>query len=238
MAQAGLHAAFGYQLRNIIPNQKRLLPSVIFGAILPDLDAIIVTISYFFYPISHFKQLFHRSFFHSFFTIIAVYLLFAILSEWKRYPSFKSIGKGIALGMLSHIILDTFFWFQEIQFLWPLPMEPFNLWSLWETPDWVHRCMLVLEFFFFRWYAWFLITKHLYKPSRQSWIIKYLQIWRKWESIFFIFFSLLLLWNPPILLVLFGIAYIPSLFISLWATYMSRDALEFIPVTSNQTINH
>ena len=67
MAQAGLHAAFGYQLRNIIPNQKRLLPSVIFGAILPDLDAIIVTISYFFYPISHFKQLFHRSFFHSFF---------------------------------------------------------------------------------------------------------------------------------------------------------------------------
>ena len=121
MAQAGLHAALGYQLRRIIPSEKRLFPSIIFGSILPDLDIVVVAIGSLFYPISHSEKLFHRSFSHSFFSLIAVYLLFAILSEWKKRPVYKSIGKGLALGMLSHIILDTFLWFQKIQFLWPLP---------------------------------------------------------------------------------------------------------------------
>ena len=237
MAQAGLHAALGYQFQRIIPPEKRLFPAVIFGAILPDLDIIVVAIGSLLYPLSYSEKLFHRSFSHSFFTLIAIFLLFAILAEWKKRPVFKSIGKGLAIGMLSHIILDTFLWFREIQFLWPLPLEPFNLWSLWETPDWIHRTMLVLEFFSFRWYAWFLITKHLRTPSKQSWIIKYLQIWKKWETIFFIFFSLLALWNPPIFLVLFGAAYIPSLIMALWTTYMSRYTLESAPITANENCN-
>ena len=231
MAQAGLHAALGYQLRRIIPNEKRLFSAVIFGTMLPDLDTIIVAIGSFFYPILHSEKLFHRSFSHSFFTIILVYLLCAILAEWRKELVYKSIGKGLALGMLSHIILDTLFWFREIQFLWPLPIGPFNIWSLWEAPNWVHRTMLVLEFFCFRWYAWFLITKHLRKPSRQSWILKYLQIWKSWETIFFVLFSFLAFWNSPLFLVLFGTAYIPSLIMALWATYMSWDALESTHIT-------
>ena len=237
MAQAGIHAAVGYQLQRIIPSEKRLLPAVIFGAILPDIDIIIVAIGSLFYPISHSEQLFHRSFSHSFFTIILLYLLFAILAEWKKQPVLKSIGKGLVLGILSHIIIDTFFWFREIQFLWPLPLEPFNIWSLWETPDWIYRSMLVLEFFCFYSYAWFLITKHLNKPCKQSWIIKYLQMWKKWEGILFVFFSLLGLWNPSNFLVLFGAAYIPSLITALWATYMSRDTLELIPISLNNNSN-
>ena len=237
MAQAGLHAALGYQFQRIIPSEKRLLPAVIFGAILPDLDIVVVAIGSFLYPISYSVELFHRSFSHSFFTLIAIYLLFLILSEWKKRPIYKTIGKGLVLGILSHIILDTFLWFREIQFLWPLPLEPFNLWSLWKTPDWINRSMLVLEFFCFRWYAWFLITKHLRTPSKQSWMIKYLHIWKNWETIFFIFFSLLVLWNPPIFLVLFGLAYIPSLIMALWATYMSRDTLESSPLSANENCN-
>jgi len=237
MAQAGLHAALGYQLRRIIPSERRLFPSVIFGSILPDLDIVIVAIGSLFYPISHSEQLFHRSFSHSFFTLIAVYLLFAIISELKKCPVYKSIGKGLALGMLSHIILDTFFWFQKIEFLWPLPVEPFNLWNFWAAPDSTHNIMLVLEFFFFRWYAWFLITKHLSTPGRLSWIIKYLQIWKNWESILFAFFILMLLWNPHNFIILFGVAYIPSLIMMLWATYMSRDALELGPMRADKNCN-
>ena len=237
MAQACLHAALGYQFQRIIPSERRLLPAVIFGAILPDLDIVVVAIGSLFYPISYAEKLFHRSFSHSFFTLIAVYLLCAIIAEWKKRPVFKSIGQGLVLGMLSHIILDTFLWFREIQFLWPLPLTPFNLWNFWEVPDWIHRTMLVLEFFCFRWYAWFLTTKHLSRPNKQSWIIKYLHIWKYWETIFFIFFSLLALWNPPIFLVLFGAAYIPSLIMALWATYMSRDTLESLPIAANQNCN-
>ena len=61
MAQAGLHAAFAYQLKRIIPLEKRLLPSVIFGAILPDLDILIVAIGSLFYQISHSEKLFHHN---------------------------------------------------------------------------------------------------------------------------------------------------------------------------------
>ena len=234
MAQAGIHAALGYQFREIVPYEKRLFPAAIFGAILPDLDIIIVAIGSLFYPILESERMFHRTFSHSFFTVIAVYLIFSILAEWKKYPSFKSIGKGLALGILSHIILDTFFWFQEIQFLWPLPLKPFNLWIFFKAPDWIHRAMLVLEFFCFRWYAWFLITKHLSNPNQQSWIIKYLQLWKNLETMFFLFFALLAFWNPAIFLVLFGVAYIPSLIMALWTTYMSRNALESIPNTVNE----
>ena len=226
MAQSGLHAALGYQFRRIIPHERRLFPAIIFGAILPDLDILIVAIGSIFYPILESEKLFHRSFSHSFFTVILVYLLFSFLSEFNLQPVFKSIGKGLAIGILSHIILDTFLWFKAIQFLWPLPLEPFYLWSFWKTPIWIQRMMLVLEFLCFRWYAWFLITQHLQSPNTQSWIIKYLYIWKKWETFFIVLFSLLSFLNSSIFLVSFGTAYIPSLCMALWATFISRNALE------------
>jgi hypothetical protein len=39
-------------------------------------------------------------------------------------------------------------------------------------------------------------------------------------------FIILAYWNPPFFKILFGSAYIPSLIMALWSTYMSRDALE------------
>ena len=134
--------------------------------------------------------------------------------------------------MLTHIILDTFFWFREIHFLWPLPIEPFNLWKVWLAPEWFHRSMLVLEFFCFRWYAWFLIQKHLQTPNRLSWIVSYLNNWKNIESVLFLLFILLGLLNPQFFQILFGAAYIPSLIMALWSTYMSRDALESKPVAT------
>ena len=237
MAQAGLHAAIGYQLRQIIPLERRLFPAVIFGAILPDLDTVFVAIGSLFYPILDSEKLFHRSFSHSFFTIILIFLIFSILAEWKKQPVYRSIGKGLVLGILSHIILDTFFWFHQIQFLWPLPLQPFNFWDFWEPPEWIHRTMLVIEFFCFYWYAWFLITKHLGSPNQHSWIIKYLQIWKNCEGILFALFILLALWNPSSFIIIFGAAYIPSLIMMLWATYISRDVLESAPIRANENCN-
>ena len=226
MPQAGLHAAFGNQFRQFLPHKRRLFPAIIFGAILPDLDVIAVAIGSLFYPIHQAEHIFHRTFSHSFFTLILIYLLFAIWSELKNNPSLKSVGKGLVLGMLTHIVLDTFFWFREIHFLWPLPIKPFNLWIFWEAPDWFNRSMLVLEFFFFRWYAWFLIQRHLQTPNRLSWIVSYLNIWKNIESGILLIFIILGIWNPQFFKILFGAAYIPSLLFALWGTYMSRDALE------------
>ena len=49
MPQAGIHAALGYQIGRIVPYEKGLLPAVIFGAVVPDLDIIAVAIGALFY---------------------------------------------------------------------------------------------------------------------------------------------------------------------------------------------
>ena len=51
---------------------------------------------------------------------------------------------------------------------------------------------------------------------------EYLKVRKKW-------------WLAPIIifLVLFSLAYIPSIVMSLWATYMSREALEIKPIISH-----
>jgi len=228
MPQIGLHVAFGNQLLRIVPYKIRLYPAIIFGAILPDLDVIAVAMGSLFYQINRSEQLFHRTFSHSFFTLIIIYLLFAIMAEWKKNPTLKSVGKGIVLGMLSHIVLDTFFWFREIHFLWPLPIKPFNIWKFWVLPDWIYRTLLILEFFFFRWYAWFLIQKHVQTPNHLSWILTHLNKWKFIESVLFVLFIIIGLWNPHFFKIVFGVAYIPSLIMALWATFMSREALDKI----------
>ena len=227
MAQAGLHAAVGYQVAQLIPYKKRLFPAIIFGTMLPDLDIMLVSVASLFYTIPKAEEIFHRTFSHSFFTLIFVYLLFAILSELKKKPVLKSIGKGITLGILTHLVVDSFIWFNQIDLLWPLPLEPINLWRLWDTPPIVSQVLLVFEFFCFRWYAWFLISRHLEYPNKHAWFIKHLSNWKNIETILFILFILLAMWNPPFFKLLFGIAYIPSLIMALYSTFMSRDALEF-----------
>jgi membrane-bound metal-dependent hydrolase YbcI (DUF457 family) len=233
MAQAGLHAAIGNQMRQIIPYEKRLFPALIFGSMLPDIDIIVVAIASIFYPLNQAEEIFHRTFSHSFFTLIFVFLLFSILSEIKKRPVLKSIGKGIALGMLTHLLVDTLIWFRQIDLLWPLPLEPINLWRLFNIPQLVFQILLALEFFCFRWYAWFLISQHIQTPGNQIWFVKYLNKWKKWEDYLFLLFIILVFWSPPFFKILFGIAYIPSLIMALFSTYMSRNALELRPGSVN-----
>jgi membrane-bound metal-dependent hydrolase YbcI (DUF457 family) len=229
MAQAGLHAAIGYQAKRFIPYEKRLFPALIFGTMLPDLDIIIVIFASLFYTIEQAETIFHRTFSHSFFSLIIIYLIFVIFAEVNKNPKIKSIGKGIALGMLIHYIVDTFLWFRHIDLLWPLPVNPINLWKLCEFPPLVHKILLALEFFFFRWYAWFLITQHLKQPGEKSWYIKYLNQWKSIESILFLSIAIMVIGNLPFFEVLFGLFYIPSLIMALASTYICRDALEYQP---------
>ena len=229
MAQAGLHAAIGCQTKRFIPHEKRLFPALMFGTMLPDLDIIIVAFSSIIYTIKQAETIFHRTFSHSFFSLIFIYLTFLILAEIKKDPTLKSIGKGIAFGMLIHYIVDTFLWFRHIHLLWPLPLDPVNLWKAWEFPPFIHKILLALEFFFFRWYAWFLITQHLKHPGEKSWYIKYLNQWKSIESILFLSIAIMVIGNLPFFEVLFGLFYIPSLIMALVSTYISRDALEYQP---------
>jgi len=50
------------------------------------------------------------------------------------------------------------------------------------------------------------------------------------ESGLFVLFIIIGFWNPHFFKIMFGFAYIPSLTMALWATYLSRDALENKPM--------
>ena len=62
MAQAGLHAIIGYQTKRIIPYEKRIIPAIIFGSMLPDIDIIVVGIGSLFNNLMVAEKLFHRTF--------------------------------------------------------------------------------------------------------------------------------------------------------------------------------
>ena len=129
MAQAGIHALIALQSKRLISHKRGLYPSIIIGSLLPDLDIILVAIFSLFSTIEKSTKIFHRTFSHSFFSLIIIYLLFMIISETKKNTQLKTIGKGITIGILLHIIVDTFLWFHGIHFLWPLPFDEFNLWK-------------------------------------------------------------------------------------------------------------
>ncbi|MDP6570313.1 MAG: metal-dependent hydrolase [Candidatus Marinimicrobia bacterium] len=228
MAQAGLHALLGFQVARIISPKKYLLPAIIIGALIPDLDLIIVAFASLIIPLDEAAYLYHRTFTHNFFIIILLYLTCAILAEIKSTPHYKVMGKGLSLGMLSHLILDTLFWFSPIYLLWPLPVKPFNFWNFVQFPEFGYHILMTMEFFFFQIYAAFLIHTHLKFPDNKSQIISQLNLWRRTETALFFLFAALLYLHISGFKILFGAAYIPSLIFAIWATWQSRHSLEQI----------
>ena len=73
MAQSALHAFAGIILSKFLKYEKWLIPSVIFGLLLPDLDIFFVIIG-----ITDFKSSFLM---HSFFFATLIYLVFLSLAE-------------------------------------------------------------------------------------------------------------------------------------------------------------
>ena len=226
MAQAGIHALIGLQSKRLIPHEKGLYPSIIIGSLLPDLDIILVAIFSLFSTIEKSTEIFHRTFSHSFFSLIIVYLSFMIMSEVKKNSQLKTIGKGISIGILLHIIVDTFLWFHGVYFLWPLPFNEFNLWKSIHIPVILKNLILSIEFLFFRIYAWFLIKQYLSNPVEHGWFIKFLTKWMKIESILFIIFLIFTYFEILSFTFLFGLAYIPSLIMAIISTLLMWHSIE------------
>ena len=141
------------------------------------------------------------------------------------------LGMGIAIGMITHIIADTFFWFRGIQFLWPLPIN-FNLWENFQINNNIHHFLLTLEFLFFRIYAWMLIHLATQNPVKSIWFVKYLHIWRRVEIYLFIIFLILTYLQIDWFFIIFSSFYIPSLIMALISTYLMREVFETDSITN------
>jgi len=106
------HLAIGYLLY-VVLGRRYSMWAILFGAILPDVDAIMLATPYF--------EQFHRGPTHSiFFLVLTALLLRRVLS-----------AAGVFLGGMSHLIIDTLGdnWPYNgvgIAWLWPLTNERLN----------------------------------------------------------------------------------------------------------------
>lgn len=223
MAQAGAHAIVGmYTSRFSFINQK-LTPAIIIGSLLPDLDIIAVAFGKLFTQIPDPLHFFHRKGTHSLLVVLFIYLIFEILSEILKKPNLRNWGKGLSIGILSHIIVDSFLFLHGIYLLWPLQVV-FNLWGNYQPPEIVPLLLMACEFLFFRILAWIIIEISINKndikhPGFLPLIIK----WKNVELILFFIFLVFTIFNIPFFDILFGIFYIPSLLISIFTVWIMRD---------------
>jgi membrane-bound metal-dependent hydrolase YbcI (DUF457 family) len=70
----------------------------------------------------------HRTFTHSLFTVVAVIVVFYLVSLATKQPRWGNLGVGLGVGILMHILLDLILWFNGVAVLWPIPLW-INFWS-------------------------------------------------------------------------------------------------------------
>lgn len=217
-------AITGLFIGKYLPKDKWLITSVVFGAMLPDIEWIFISIASLLTSSS--LSIFHRTLTHSLFFPIILYLVIAIISELRKLPYIKIIGRGIVIGVLLHILFDIFLWILPVSFFWPLPIKLKQFWFIETIEVWIDYLMLSLNFLFFRIYAWILIQRAVENHSINIWFVKPLSIWMNIEFWLFILFILLTYFQVQYFYSFFSIAYVPSLLFALFSTFYMNDAID------------
>jgi len=224
MAQTGLHLITSLTFKKFTIDSKWSLSAILIGAIIPDIDIIIVYLSSLFLEIEYSKLLFHQTFSHSIFTISILYFIIAFLSELQNNSLYKYLGKSLVFGMIIHIMFDTLFHINEIHLFWPLPLGKINFWNSLDIK--IKSTLLSLEFIFFRIYAWILINLMLSKSNTTMWYLKYLCIWMKWELYFFLICMFIILLSYHNFEFVFMIMYTISIIMALNSTLIMRQLID------------
>ena len=223
MAQAGAHAIIGMYSSRLPFINSSLVPFIIIGSLIPDLDIIFVAIGKLFSNLPDPIHYFHRKGTHSLLFVLFIYLTFQILSEIFKKPNLRNHGLGISLGILLHIIVDSLIFLEGVFILWPLQLK-LNLWANYNPPPILPKLLMALEFLFFRILAWIIIEISTSKKDiRFPGLLPLLGKWKNTEFNLFLFFIGLSIFNIPFYDILFGIFYIPSLIISITIVWIMRD---------------
>jgi membrane-bound metal-dependent hydrolase YbcI (DUF457 family) len=235
MAHAGAHAIIGMYAGRIPFIKNKLIVPIIIGSLIPDLDIIAVVFGKLFTSILDPIHYFHRKTTHSFLFIIFVYLFFQILSEVFKNPKLRNWGKGLSIGIFSHILVDSFFFLHGIYLLWPLQME-WNVWSKYQPPQIVTHLLLATEFLFFRILAWIILEFSINKPNlKHPGFLYIISRWKTIEFYLFLIFTTFAIFNLPGFEILFGLGYLPSLFMSIISVWVMQDC--FLDNNQNGEIN-
>ena len=221
MTLIGLQTYLAFKIKFLLPNKKFFFISFLLGLIIPEVDITIIFIYNLLLSAENTIPLFDKNFTHSVLTLSVIYLIFLVIYEIKKNKEILNIGNAIILGMGANIILDLLFRFGNIDIFWPLPIGVINSW---DYSTLTLSILMGLEFISFRLIASQLIKTILNKPSEteEDGFIKYLSYWMKFELLFFIVFTFIVLYKSSFQLTLFAILYIISYLMLIFSLFKLR----------------
>lgn len=112
-------AALTHHIKNRLPHKSIIFVAAILASVLPDIDMLFTPF------LKHHQTITHMPLFW-------VILSAAIITSsiWKRSTLTKSIGWGIAIGSLSHMVLDTIGLTLGIAWLAPFSWQEYSFFTL------------------------------------------------------------------------------------------------------------
>lgn len=187
LAQFAVHIATGILAGDLLKGDRSLRYGLVLGSIAPDLDFIPLIAVYLLDP--DLARSFHRSASHSLLLPVLILIVSLPLYVATHKKAILGWSTGLAIGLVSHIILDILFWFEAINVLWPLDALGFatkiDLWK-YNTPSEIIVLLLgpAAEFLFYGLLFYFLRRRALYFQTN----IGLLSILRKLEFLLYTLF--------------------------------------------------
>ena len=229
MPQNGIHAIVGTAVaRNWMPKKEWLLLGVVLGNMFPDLYNVLVAVATLQkQPIEQAMEIYHRTFTHSVFTILAVLILFYLIAAITKNQKWNNFGQGFGAGILMHILVDLVLWFNGVALFWPLGGE-LNFWSWFEVPPALKIFLDTGEFLAFGLYSMLLVSL----AGRQATNREYVNKTRTFAYIQFVLFVLFTLLfftvQMKLLATVFGALYLISMFYAIGITIRMKDTIETV----------
>jgi len=228
MPQNGIHAMVGIAARKWMPQKEWLLLGVVLGNMFPDLDNLVTAFATLALgqPAEEAGEIYHRTFTHSVFTVVAVVILFYLIAAIAKNEKWKNFGVGFGVGILLHILVDLALWFNGVPIFWPLGAE-LNFWTWFTVPAWLKIILDTGEFLAFGLYFLLLVSlsqRHNTDTARQ----RSTRAWAYIELVLFVVFTALFfsIGAKGLIYQIFGALYLISLIVGMAITTKMKDTVE------------
>jgi membrane-bound metal-dependent hydrolase YbcI (DUF457 family) len=223
MPQAGIHGIVGVAFRKWMPRKEWLLLGVVLGNLFPDLDNIAVAVAT---VTRSSTEGLHRTFTHSLFTLIALVVLFYLVSLVTRDQKWNNFGMGFGIGILMHIVLDLFLWFNGVELFWPIKFE-LNFWSWFTMPGWLDILLKTGEFLAFGMFFLFLASIGTKQKTDEIFLPK-LRTYAYIQFGLFILFSIAGFVMQKGFMTIYGALYLLSLFFAIGISIRMKKTIEVV----------
>ena len=221
MPQAGIHGIVGVIFRRWMPKREWLLLGLVLGNLFPDLDNIAVAVATL---TKASTEGLHRTFTHSIFTVTALVIVFYLASLVTKNQKWSNFGMGFGSGILMHIILDLFLWFNGVELFWPIRYE-LNFWSWFIMPGWLNIILMTGEFLAFGLFFLLLVSVGNKQKTDEEYLPQ-LRIYAYAQFALFVLFTVAAFVIGKGFTTIYGLVYLISLFFAIAITFRMRNTVE------------